>query len=364
MRRTRLLPVLVVLGLAAVSQAQTFNLFAAASLKESATEIAHAFEKRYPNFKVSLNLAGSQQLAAQIRQGAPCDVLLSAGMEPLKTLTYEKSSLRIFAYNSLALIVPTGSTRVRNLKDLNRGASLIVADSHVPVGHYAEEMLSKAAKEYGADWNARVQRAIVSREQDVRAVLAKVSLREADAGIVYVTDADTAKGKVQVISIPDKLNVEADYPAVRFAGSPNADLAKDFMRFLFEKEAQKALVNHGFGSPIIPGGAIQLDLIGRPILLNTQAISRLPVRQFTASEHGVVKNFTGHDLGPLLSSGKGQSRSLKISAGDGYTQTVELDPALQNGIYLVDSPHGNYQLILPTMSPKFWVHWVREMIVQ
>lgn len=367
MKSVRSVLVILLATLTLAVQGQTFNIFAAASLKESATEIAHDFEKRYPNFKVILNFGGSQQLVAQIRQGAPVDVLLSAGIEPLKSLEFEKSSLRIFAYNSLALIVPKGSNKVRNLKDIGFGPTLILADRHVPVGHYTELLLEKAKAVYGSGWLASVQSSVTSREQDVRAVLAKVALGEADAGFVYKTDVATARGKVKEISIPDGLNVEAKYVAVRFANSSNADLAKDFLRFLFEKDAQKALVNQGFGSPIVPGGAIKLDLLGRRSVLTEKLISSLPHKTFLASEHGVKKTFHGYDLTHLLSL-KGSRSSAKLTiimtAGDGYSQTVDLGEAIANGIFLVGSAHDNYQIILPQKQPKFWVHWVREIVVQ
>lgn len=248
MRRQAVL-LLAAFAAVAVAKAQTFNLFAAASLKESATEIAHAFEKLHPGLKVEINFGGSQQLAAQIRQGAPVDVLLSAGMEPLKSIGYAKNSLEVFATNKLALVVPKGSDRVKSLADLNRGVRLIVADDHVPVGHYTHLMLEKASHDYGYDWVIHVDRDTVSREQDVRAVLAKIELGEADAGIVYATDFLAAKGKVQAVPIPGKYNVQATYPAVLFSGSPNPGLAIGFMRFLLGPYAQGILKRHGFDSP-------------------------------------------------------------------------------------------------------------------
>ncbi len=348
------------------AKGQTFNIYAAASLKESIKEISKDFEKRYPNFHVAVTLGGSQQLAAQIRQGAPADVLLSAGMEQLKGLPYDPASLRIFAYNTLAIVVPAQSTEVQSLQDLAKTHLLIVADKAVPVGSYTLQMLSKAERKLGQRWRARVESRIISREHDVRSVLAKVALGEADAGIVYTTDVSTAGQRVRMISIPDDQNIEAAYPAVRFTTSPNADLAKDFMRFLFEKKAQKALVNHGFSSPIIPGGSIQLSDHGKSSLLTARRIRSLPIKNFTANEHGIVRSFRGYDLGFLL---KGTEKRfgktmVEISAGDGYKQVLELQDIVKGGGYLVDSAHDNFQLILPSKPPKFWVHWVREIVIR
>ena len=250
----RLIPPLILLANSALSGAETLNVFAAASLKESATEIAHAFEHSHPGAKVSLNFGGSQQLVAQIRQGAPVDVLLSAGMEPLKTLQYDHSSQQIFAHNSLMIVVPAGSRKVRSLKDLSTGFRLIVADRHVPVGNYTEMMLVKAAKAFGSTWRNQFEENILSREQDVRAVLTKIELKEADAGIVYATDAASAKGKVDGIYIQKEFNVTADYPAVAFKGSSHSKLAREFLRFLDQGQAGFILSQRGFVLPARFGG--------------------------------------------------------------------------------------------------------------
>ena len=246
MKALRLIPSLSLLACVALSAAQSLDVFAAASLKESATEIARAFEKKHPGVKISLNFAGSQQLSAQIRQGAPVDVLLSAGMEPLKSLTYDRSSLRVFASNALVIVVPAGSGKIHYLKDLSNGFHLIVADRRVPIGNYTEKMLDKAAKAYGLAWRKQFEANVVSREQDVRAVLTKIKLKEADAGIVYMTDAKSARGKVDPIYLQKEFNVTAEYPAVTFKGSANSKLAQEFMRFLNQGEAALILSNHGF----------------------------------------------------------------------------------------------------------------------
>ena len=249
MRGARLIQTIIALGCISILHGQTFNLFAAASLKESVTEISKAFQRTHRNVVFSLNFGGSQQLVAQIRQGAPVDILLSADTQALRPLTYDKPSLRVFATNKLAIVVPAGSSAVRRLQDLARNVRLIVADAHVPVGHYTEAMLAKAQVDWGRGWVAKFRQNIVSKEQDVRAVLAKVVLGEADAGIVYVTDAMTAKGKVRLIPIADRYNVVAQYPVVQFHDASNPEIAKEFVKFLFEPEAQKILAKHGFGPP-------------------------------------------------------------------------------------------------------------------
>jgi molybdate transport system substrate-binding protein len=243
---------------------------------------------------------------------------------------------------------------------------IIVADRSVPVGAYTVEMLGKATKVQGSLWLGGVNRRIVSREHDVRAVLAKVSLGEADAGIVYTTDGLAGGAKVRMIPIPEAVNIEASYPAVRFANSPNADLAKDFMRFLFERDAQKTLVNHGFSSPIIPGSSIQVSFFGKHTLLSSRKIHLLRLKTFSASEHGVMKSFHGYDLLPSIESARHgrPGRSVKLTAGDGYSQTLSLSEVSADGIFLVESAHDNFQVIIPSQPPRFWVHWIREIVVQ
>ncbi|MES1228224.1 MAG: molybdate ABC transporter substrate-binding protein, partial [Armatimonadota bacterium] len=202
---------LVVLLLGSGRQSGTINVFAAASLKESFTTIAAKYEKAHPNTKVQLNFAGSQLLAAQIGNGAPADVFASADQRNLDKVAYDKASMRVFATNHLT-IVYRSDFRLKNIKDLSKVRRLVVADPGVPVGRYASTFLLKAAADYGEGWYEQVNANIVSKEQDVKAVLAKVQLGEADAGIVYTTDAKAAHGKVGTLAIPGRLNIVAEYP--------------------------------------------------------------------------------------------------------------------------------------------------------
>jgi len=118
----------------------------------------------------------------------------------------------------------------------------------VPIGAYTLQILEKAKSEYGADFPARVQARVVSHELNVRQVLTKVSLGEADAGIVYRTDARSAGNKVRVIEIPAELNVLADYPIATVARAPNADLARAWVTLVTGPTGQAALEDAGFGA--------------------------------------------------------------------------------------------------------------------
>ncbi len=224
--------------------AQTLNVFAAASLKEAAGKIARQFEVEHRGFHVVLNFAGSQQLAAQIRNGAEADVLLSAGFEPLKNLEYRQKSLTIFATNRLAMVIPISASGSHSFSDISSLRRIVIADRRVPAGSYTLKMLDKAERLYGLAWRRTFEQKVVSREQDVRSVLAKVMLGEADAGFVYETDWVASKRKVRLLEIPTTLNVLAEYPAV--AITANGEL---FTHMLREPRAQKILTSYGFGSP-------------------------------------------------------------------------------------------------------------------
>ena len=211
---------------AASRPSQELVVFAAASLREVFEGLAADFEKARPGTKVRLNLAGSQELRTQIEQGARADVFASADLKHMGTL--EKQGLvekpLVFARNEPVIVVPRGNPAgIRALIDLPRAKRLVVGAPEVPIGGYTVEIFEAAARKHGADLRAKLEASIVSRELNVRQVLAKVTLGEADAGIVYRTDAQAGKDKVEVIAIPPDLNVIADYPmaAVKSAPAPS-----------------------------------------------------------------------------------------------------------------------------------------------
>ena len=136
------------------------------------------------------------------------------------------------------------------MPDLTKsGIKLVFAAKEVPVGQYTLDFLDKATKDgsLGADYKTKVLANVVSNEQDVKAVLAKVTLGEADGGIVYTSDITAAAGdKVQRIDIPDKLNTIATYPIAAVTDSKQADLAKKFVEYTFTPATQQILVKYGF----------------------------------------------------------------------------------------------------------------------
>ena len=231
--------------------AEPLRVFAAASLAEAFTEIGKTFEAAHPGVSVEFNFAGSQLLRTQIEQGAQADIFAAADRVHVDALR-EKGLLGeapVFARNALVVVTPAEDARVRDLTDLARpGIKIVVAGPTVPVGRYTSQVLQKmtASGLYGDDFQTRVQAHVVSQETNVRAVLAKVALGEADAGFVYRTDLATAATKIRVLTIPERLNVVAEYPIGVLTRSSAAKLAAEFVRLVTGRKGQAILVKHGF----------------------------------------------------------------------------------------------------------------------
>ena len=230
-------------------------VFAAASLTEAFDEAASQFELDNPGVDVVLNLAGSQQLAHQLSQGAPADVFASANEEQVKAAIeagrIRPGSQQTFANNRLVAIIPANNPAgIRTLSDLDRpGLRFILAAPEVPAGRYAALFLDRAGDDpgYGPLFRDGVLANVVSFEENVRAVLSKVRLAEADAGIVYASDA--ASGAVDDIfqlQIPEQLNVEAKYVVAPVADSEQPDLARQFINYLLSDSGQELLEANGF----------------------------------------------------------------------------------------------------------------------
>jgi molybdate transport system substrate-binding protein len=240
---------------APAAQTAELQVFAAASLTDAFSEIGKGFELANPGAKVTFNFAGSQQLAQQIGQGAPADVFASANQKQIDAAIKSGQVLsgagRTFAHNRLVVIYPKDNpAKLASLKDLsNPGLKLVLADKAVPAGQYALDFLGKAAKlpEYTEAYSPTVLANVVSYEENVKAVLSKVTLGEADAGIVYVTDISLdAADEVGKIDIPDNLNTIASYPIAPLKGAKNAGLAQKFVDYVLAPAAQAVLAKYGF----------------------------------------------------------------------------------------------------------------------
>jgi molybdate transport system substrate-binding protein len=227
-------------GASAGALSGSITVFAASSLTAAFGTIGGDFEKSYPGTTVHFSFAGSSTLVAQIQQGAIGDIFASAdqpNMQKLVNAGLTSGSPSIFARNKLQIVVPAGNPkRVSGLADLGRsGLIVVLCAPSVPCGRYAAQALQKA--------NVMVKPA--SEESDVKAVLSKVALGEADAGIVYITDVKAASAQVKGIDIPDALNVIADYPIVILKDSQNIALARAFTGYL-HANGLKTLARYGF----------------------------------------------------------------------------------------------------------------------
>lgn len=229
-------------------------VFAAASLTDAFEELATAFEATYPGAEITYNFAGSQQLAAQLNGGAPADVFASANSRQMEAVIaggrVEDGAAQAFVRNRLVVITPSDNPAgITTLQDLAKpGVKLILADKAVPVGQYSLDVLAKASAlpGYTEAYSPTVLANVVSYEENVRSVLAKVALGEGDAGIVYTTDAALEADRLQQIAIPDELNTIASYPIAPVADSANPALAEAFIAFVLGPEGQAILARYGF----------------------------------------------------------------------------------------------------------------------
>lgn len=231
------------------------NIFAAASLTDAFGEIGKMFEADHPGVSVVLNFAGSQQLAQQINEGAPADVFASANQKQMDVVIgageIVTGTQQNFVKNRLVVIYPQGNPAdLKELKDLAKpGLKLVIAAKEVPVGQYALDFFDKAAADpaFGASYKDGVMANVVSYEENVKSVLSKVALGEADAGIVYTSDiSGNDAGKVGRIDIPDALNVIATYPIAPVKASQNAELAQAFINLVLSPEGQNILAKYNF----------------------------------------------------------------------------------------------------------------------
>jgi len=235
---------------------KTLTVFAAASLTESFTDIGKQFEAENAGVKVTFNFAGSQQLRAQLAQGAKAEVFASANAKEMTTAIISDSLVvsgtqRTFVTNRLAVIVPKSNPgKITALADLARpGLKLDFADPSVPVGQYALDVLAKMSKDatFGATFKDKVVANVVSREDNVKSVVAKVQLGEADAGVVYTTDITPSAAKdLTTLEIPDKFNVIATYPIAPLKDAPEPKLASQFVEWVLSSKGQQVLTQYGF----------------------------------------------------------------------------------------------------------------------
>jgi molybdate transport system substrate-binding protein len=233
---------------------QPLIIFSAASLSDAFEEIGAAFTLANPEVVISFNFGGSSTLAAQIEQGAAADLFASANLIQMNRLA-EKNLLagpaQIFARNRLVVILPVANKAdITELSQLARpGIQIILAAPNVPIRQYSEEALAKLAAlpAYGADFADQVLANLVSEEDNVRQVVAKIALGEADAGLVYQSDVtpDVAE-KLLVLPIADTANVIAEYPIAVLKESTQQRLAEAFIAYLQSEAGQSIMAKWKF----------------------------------------------------------------------------------------------------------------------
>jgi molybdate transport system substrate-binding protein len=222
----------------------TITVSAAASLKKA----FQSYAKDFHATRVRYSFAGSDELAAQIRQGAKPDVFASANttlpQQLYKAGLVEKPT--VFARNRLVIAVPSGSSTVNSIDDLAKaGLDLVIGSASVPVGSYAREVLDRL----GTERARRILSNVRSNEPDVAGIVGKLTQGAADAGFVYVTDVIGASGKLRAVELPSRLQPSVEYGVAVVKGTDAVDEAKQFVDGLVEGPGRNALREAGFELP-------------------------------------------------------------------------------------------------------------------
>jgi molybdate transport system substrate-binding protein len=223
------------------------TVLAASSLTDAFTAIGKGFERKYPGTHVTLSFSSTATLVTQIQQGAPADVFASADAANMQKLVdggqVAKGGFSVFARNRLEIAVAPGNPKkIKTLADtLKSGVTLVLCAPEVPCGKYALQAYA----------NAGLAPPLVPTGANVKDTLSKVTLGEADAAIVYVTDVKAAKGQVQGVKIRSSVNVVASYPIAPIVGATNPVAAKAFVRFVADRpgSGQRTLRRFGFLAP-------------------------------------------------------------------------------------------------------------------
>ncbi|MDH3599140.1 MAG: molybdate ABC transporter substrate-binding protein [Candidatus Tectomicrobia bacterium] len=230
----------------------TLTVFAAVSLTEAFTALAQRLKTLYPGLRIQFNFAGSQSLRTQLEQGAPADVFASANVDQMELAQQSGVVLvesHLFVKNRLVVIAPRDNPgKLAAFRDLaTPGLKLVLAGPHVPVGQYSRQALRQAAADYGADFEAQVLQNLVSEEHNVKQVVTKVQLAEADAGITYVSDiTPRIKPDILTLPIPEAYNQIATYPIALVNGTRQRTAAQAFIDFVRSDPGQALMASYNF----------------------------------------------------------------------------------------------------------------------
>jgi len=233
-------------------------VFAAASLREGFGKMAEELKKSHASVTVAFNFAGTQEIRTQLEQGAVVDVFASADVRHMTALrdAGRVEAPTVFAENEPVVVVAKEKAgSIHRLADLPTAERIVIGAAEVPIGKYTLQILDKASRTLGADFRARVEARVVSRELNVRQVLTKVNLGEADAGIVYRSDLTSAGDNLSVVTIPSEINVIAKYPIAVVVGAAHSGLARDWVSLVLSDKGQDILRRFGFRSPSIAEAA-------------------------------------------------------------------------------------------------------------
>ena len=220
------------------------TVFAASSLTDAFTEIGEAFGEANPGVDVTFSFAASSDLVTQISEGAPADVFASADLTHMTKLTDAggtSGAPEVFATNVAAIMVAPGNPlSIEGVADLAEPDLIVVTCApEVPCGAYAAEIFSNAGVTVTPD----------SFEENVKGVVTKVTLGEADAGIVYATDVIAAGDEAAGVEIPADANVVAEYPIAVTSQTADVEGAQSFVDFVISEAGQSILSTYGFSAP-------------------------------------------------------------------------------------------------------------------
>jgi len=222
----------------------TLTVLAASSLTEAFTTLSHDFEHDHPGTRVRLSFDSSATLAEQVDQGAPADVLATADEDTMRAVAHAghvRGDPTVFATNHLVLAVPDDNpARIRRFADIARpGVEYVVCVRSAPCGSLAATLLR------GAGITARP----ASEEVDVKAVLTKVRLGEADAGLVYASDVASAGGDVRQVDVPAGRRTLNRYPVAALSDASAPALARSWVRLVTSPTGRRVLAHDGFAAP-------------------------------------------------------------------------------------------------------------------
>ncbi len=391
MQKIWLLIVMILLVFGSSVQAQqqeTLIVFAAASLTDAFEEVGRAFEAENGAVRVIFNFAGSSTLAAQLAEGAPADVFASANntqMNAAREAGRIGSAPRTFVKNRLVLVVPDDNpANITTLRDLaNPGVLFVVAAPNVPVREYTDTMLNRLANDpaFGEDYRTAVVSNIVSEEDNVRQVAAKVALGEADAGVVYFSNVTPdIFDEVTIIPIPDYLNTIATYPIAITDDTANLELAQAFVDFVLSDTGQDILTNWNFISARIPevpyfvtlpdgNSAVTVDgQVLNPLALTVESLQSDFSAQtidvtYLSGQETVTTSFTGVPLWQIINAAQPNfdadvrndrlSTFIVITGSDGYQAVIswgEIDPEFAGQMILIAYEQEG-SLITDTQGP-------------